>query len=287
MRLPSTRTLEAFIVTARLGSLAAASERLGMSVPTLSRRLAVLEQELGVRLFDRLPRGVAATPAGTTYLGHAAAVVDRLRAASAELRRNADMVRITTVPDFAARWLLPRLAAFTERHPGIEIDVRTSDAFERLDDGSYDLAIRLAPTAGTACPPLLPVHVLPIWKPDGPFDINMPADVIRHSLIGPDLRPEFWREWLEAYGLPDVASERRAVDANLLFELAVAGAGVAIGIEPLVSGLLAQGRLAGLRHYRVRSSRSFFLIGREETPSRAAEQFSRWLRAEAQSSVDS
>jgi len=58
MHLPANRTLEAFVATARLGSLAAAGASVGMSVPALSRRLAALEKALGVRLLERMPRGV-------------------------------------------------------------------------------------------------------------------------------------------------------------------------------------------------------------------------------------
>ena len=125
MSLPATRTLEAFVVAARLGSLAAAGARLGLSVPALSRRLSALEEELGARLLDRLARGVILTPAGSAYLIHAAAALDRLRAAADELRRGSSTVRVTTIAALATRWLLSRLPDFADRHPDIEVDVRT------------------------------------------------------------------------------------------------------------------------------------------------------------------
>ena len=282
MHLPSARTLQAFVATARLGSLAAASARVAMSVPALSRRLAGLEKELGIRLFDRLPRGVVLTSAGNNYLTHAVAVLDRLQAAAAELRQDAAIVRVTTIPAFATRWLLPRLPAFSARHPGIEVDVRTSVAFERLDAGQYDCAIRLALDCEMTTEPLLPIHLMPVWSAAHPRAVEHPVDVLHHPLLGPDHRPEFWQEWLRSVGLDDQAARPREIDALLLYERTLSGAGVAIGIEPLISTLLCEGRLQALAAYRRRSVRSFFLVEPAETRTRAARLFRRWLQGEAQ-----
>lgn len=280
MHFPSTRTLQAFVTTARLGSLAAASARVAMSVPTLSRRLAELERELGVRLFERLPRGVVLTSAGNSYLAHAVAVLDRLQAAAAELQQDAKIVRVTTIAAFATRWLLPRLPAFNARHPGIDVDVRTSIAFERLDAGEYDFAIRLALDREMAMEPLLPIHLMPVWSAAHPRSIKFPDDVLHHPLIGPDHRPEFWQEWLRASELDERTAQPREVDALLLYERTLNGAGVAIGIEPLISGLLREGRLEALTGHRLRSARSFFLIEPAETRTHAARLFRRWLQGE-------
>jgi len=282
MSLPSTRSLQAFVTTARLGSLAGASASAGMSVPALSRRLAQLEKQLGVRLFERVPRGVVLTSAGEAYLGHALAVLDRLHAAAAELQQDARIVRVTTIAAFAARWLIPRLSAFSARHPGIEIDVRTSIAFERLDAGQFDFAIRLALDSEMAIEPLLPIHLVPVWSAAHSRRITCPADLLAHPLLGPDHRPEFWQEWLRASGLDEAKAAPRDVDSLLLYERTLSGAGVAIGIEPLISGLLDEGRLEALAGYRLRSARSFFLVEAAETRTPAARLFRRWLQEEAQ-----
>lgn len=282
MHLPSTRTLQAFVTTAQLGSLAAASARVAMSVPVLSRRLAGLEKELGVRLLERVPRGVVLTSAGSDYLIHAVAVLERLQAAAAELQQDATIVRVTTIPAFATRWLLPRLPAFSARNPGIEVDVRTSIAFERVDVGQYDFAVRLALDREMRMEPLLPIHLLPVWSAAHPRAIKYPKDVLHHPLLGPDHRPEFWQEWLRGVGLGEQAVRPREIDALLLYEQTLSGAGVAIGIEPLVSGLLGDRRLNALTAHRQRSERSFFLVEPAEMRTPAARLFREWLRCEAQ-----
>ncbi len=281
MHLPSARTLQAFVATARFGSLAAASTRVAMSVPALSRRLAALERDLGVRLLERVPRGVVLTTAGEAYLPHAVAVLDRLQVAAAGLHQDAATVRVTTIPALATRWLLPRLPAFAARHPDIEVDVRTSLVFERLDEADYDFGIRLALDSEMATQPLLPVHVMPVWSGAHPRDIREPRDILDHPLFGPDHRPEFWREWLRGVGMDDGSVQPREIDSLLLYEHVLGGAGVAIGIEPLSSELQAEGRLKGLDAHRIRSERSLFLVEHPEPRSRAAGLFRRWLLQEA------
>lgn len=281
MHLPAPRTLQAFVAAARLGSLAAASTRVAMSVPALSRRLAALEEGLGVRLFERLPRGVVLTDAGERYLVHAVAILERLEVAAAEVRQDPAIVRVTTIPSLATRWLLPRLPDFTARNPDIHVDVRTSITFERLDGGEYDLAIRLAPDAEMAMAPLLPIHLLPVWSAGHSFAIDRPADILRHVLLGPDHRPEFWQEWLGGAGLDSSAARIRGIDPLLLYEHAVSGAGVAIGVEPLVSGLLNDGRLTGLATHRLRSGRSFFLLEPPTPSTRAGRLLRDWLWRQA------
>ncbi len=283
MSLPSIRSLEAFVATAQFGSLAAASARIGMSAPTLSRRLAELEERLKVRLLDRLPRGMVLTAAGARYLPHAVATIERLQLAAADLERNEAVVRVTTIPAVATRWLLPRLSAFADRHAGIDVDVRTSLAFERLNTGAHDLAIRMAPDSEMAgMPPLLPIHLSPVWG-GGRVPIAGPADLIGRTLLGPEHRPEFWREWLRWAGLDPAAVRIREVDPLLMYERTLHEDAISIGIDPLVSGLLTAGRLQTLAAGRVRSTRSLFLLGLNETRKRAVRVFGSWLQEEARS----
>src|SRR5687768_10168512 len=76
-----TQLFEVFHTVARLGSITAAARRLRFTQSAVSRQIGALEAELGARVFDRLPRGVALTEAGRELLPHAEAILDRLRTA--------------------------------------------------------------------------------------------------------------------------------------------------------------------------------------------------------------
>ncbi|MFV3331159.1 LysR substrate-binding domain-containing protein [Pseudomonas sp. NY15437] len=281
MRLPSLRSLEAALAVARLGSLAAAGDEIAMSVPALSRRIAQLESDLEVRLFDRVSRGVVVTPAGEAFLARVAPVLAELRQASREARGEHDhVVRLSTVPTFATRWLLPRLNRFERENPDIEVDVQTSAVLEDLDARNLDAVIRLSTSTAEATVPTLPIHLYPVWSPDHLSGISDAADLLRHRLLGPNHRPEFWQEWLEAHPLDHGEIRIRPVDSVLLYERTLRGDGIAIGIEPLVTPLIEQGRLVGLTLYRVSSGRAFHLIERGGQRSRPAQRVLSWLRQE-------
>ena len=119
------RSVEAFVLVARLLSLSKAATALGITVPAVSRRIQLLERHLGTRLFDRLPRGLALTAAGESYIADLGPAWDAVQAATASARapsrRNA--LKVTVIPTFAVNWLLPRLAR--RRPAGMEIEIET------------------------------------------------------------------------------------------------------------------------------------------------------------------
>lgn len=129
--------LEIFREVAARGSLTAAAQSLGYTQPTVSRQLSALEDELGARLFDRLPRGVRLTEEGRALLGHTGAVLDRLddaRAALDDLRTlEAGRLRIGAF-DSADATLVPRaLAAFRTAHPRVSLSLTEGASTAQLD----------------------------------------------------------------------------------------------------------------------------------------------------------
>jgi molybdate transport repressor ModE-like protein len=123
--------LRYFLSIAESGSIADAARELGVSYSTASRRLNVLEESLGVRLFDRLPTGYALTAAGKEILEPARRMeseFDRLaRGVLGRDARLAGRLRFATTDAFAKRFM-PELAGFTRRYPQIEIDLLSTPA---------------------------------------------------------------------------------------------------------------------------------------------------------------
>lgn len=136
-----------FLAVARQGSLSAAARILGVNHSTVLRRIAGLETAMGVRLFDKLPRGYALTVAGEELHRTALSMEETLAAASLRLSgRDAQLdgtLRVTTV-DIMAMHVLPRhLAAFRAQHPRIRVDVTVAEASLSLTRREADVAIRL------------------------------------------------------------------------------------------------------------------------------------------------
>src|SRR5215470_12004641 len=141
-RPPSWDELRTFIEVARDGSLSGAARRLGLAQPTVGRHIDGLEAALGVTLFTRSPRGLAATPAALALVPHvdtmAAAAAALTRAAAGEAAPDRGTVRVT-----ASEVMPPLLAAFHAGHPGIAVELALTNRTEDLARRDADIAVRM------------------------------------------------------------------------------------------------------------------------------------------------
>jgi DNA-binding transcriptional LysR family regulator len=122
------RSLQYFVETARAGSLSGAARALSVSVPAVTKGVNLLERELGVRLFDRTPRGLMLTAAGSGYLEACLPALQQLAAADEQLRaarlEAAGLVTVGVHNIIARGLLAPALPRFHALHPRIELDLR-------------------------------------------------------------------------------------------------------------------------------------------------------------------
>ncbi len=139
--------LTAFVAIARGGSLTAAARDLGRSLASVSRSLASLERELGVELVHRTTRRSTLTGAGLGYLGRiepALAELDEARREAARARREPrGLLRLGASTLLGPAHLVPIVADFLERHPGLEVELQLTDAFVDLVASRLDLAVRV------------------------------------------------------------------------------------------------------------------------------------------------
>jgi DNA-binding transcriptional LysR family regulator len=140
--------LRYFLAVARDGSTLAAARSLRVSQTTVARRIAALEQALGLPLFDKRQAGYTLTPAGDQLLERAGQVERAasgfVEASAAISRDTKGTVRITTQEIFAVTLLAPMLAELHRRHPEILIELDDSQEFRDLGEGEADIALRSA-----------------------------------------------------------------------------------------------------------------------------------------------
>ncbi len=281
------RSIEAFVLVARILSLQKAATALGLTVPAVSRRIQLLERHLGTSLFDRLPRGLALTPAGESYMADLGPAWDAVQAATASARTPSPRkaLKVTVIPTFAVNWLMPRLAR--RRPAGVEIEIDTlPDIVDLSARTDIDCAIRLGrgPWTGTSSQTVLPVEAYPVASPAfvAATRLRGPEDLVRHTLIGSSHQPDFWPEWFRLSGLGSVNGPRVSFDnLQLVYEAAANGLGIAIGLDPLVRPYLDNGRLARLWPGGVMLSRSFHLVRQTgRSRDRRIDRFRDWLLRE-------
>jgi DNA-binding transcriptional LysR family regulator len=146
-----TSDVRIFLATATAANLSAAARQLGLGPMQVSRRLAALEEELGVRLFHRTTRSVSLTPEGEAFLPFAQTMAEAEESARSQLSPAAAAVsgvlRMTAPSVFGQAIVLPLLARLMEAHPALRVDLDLSDRVQDIVGGGLDLALRVAPLA--------------------------------------------------------------------------------------------------------------------------------------------
>lgn len=136
-----------FLALARHGSMSAAAKVLNVDHATVSRRIASLERDLGLRLTERLPRRTTLTAHGqmiAAVAGDMNRTADRVKLQALSLAATTKtVVRVSASPAVAARLIAPEMARFTEQHPGITLSLSGVSHHAQLDKGEADIAVRL------------------------------------------------------------------------------------------------------------------------------------------------
>lgn len=288
VRLPPLNALRAFEASARHGSFRRASEELGVTQGAVAQQVRGLEADLGLKLFDRYPRGLVPTEPGERYAGQLARAFAIVTEATASLRPEPRRLTISVTPTFASKWLISRLPAFAEEHPGIELRILASEALASFRSDGVDVAVRQGrPPFG----PGLQVDLLfeqelvvvgsPTLLGEQPAVLSV-TDLERFTLL--DDAHDYWPEFIEAvFGGPLPPRSRRVTfsQTSLAIDAAVAGQGLVVASWFLVEQEVAAGRLARAALPSLRGRQDAFVVTlrkpRHPAPTQALRS---WLLAQ-------
>src|SRR5450755_213465 len=292
--LPSLNGLRAFEAAARHLSFTRAASELNVTQTAISHQIRRLEQELGVRLFVRQNRALDLTAEAREYLPGIRAAFNDLRLATDRLLRRDDdhVLTVSTLASLAAKWLLPRLSAFQEAHPGIDVRITTSTGLVDFRTGDVDAAIRYGRGhwAGLRADWLMADELFPVCSPallTGDKPLRCPEDLADQTLLhtsgGYD---DDWRLWLTAAGQPSSISKLPGLTFDLILlavQAAIDGAGVAMGRTSYVEADIAKGRLVVPFKIALPADAGFYLVSpeaRADPPKLRA--FRQWLKTPVQ-----
>jgi LysR family transcriptional regulator, glycine cleavage system transcriptional activator len=293
-RLPSLNGLRAFEAAARHLSFTNAATELNVTQTAISHQIRRLEAELGVRLFIRQNRALALTPEAAQYLPGVRAAFNDLRFATDQLLRkdNENVLTVSTLASLAAKWLLPRLPALQEAHPGIDVRITTSTALVDFKSGGVDAAIRYGRGhwPGLRADWLMADELFPVCSPaliTGNRPLRCPEDLAQQTLLHTSAGyNDDWRLWLTAAGLPPNISKHPGLTFDLILvtvQAAIDGLGVAMGRTSYVEADIAKGRLVVPFKIALPADAGFYLVSpqaRAESPKLSA--FRQWLLASVQ-----
>ena len=255
-RLPPLNALRAFEAAARHLNFSRAADELSVTPGAVSQQIQNLEDYVGAALFKRTPKGLLLTDAAQTALPALREAFDRLAEAASLLTAAVDGRRLTLTapPSFAAKWLVPRLGAFEQAHPQVDVWLQAGMELVDLTAGEVDVAIRYGSGRypGLEVMRLLSETVIPVASPEllASNPLNDPSDLANHILLhdgspdADDSCPD-WAMWLAARGIKNVDGNRgpRFNQSSLVIEAAVNGRGVALAKQTLAQADLDAGRL--------------------------------------------
>ncbi|MGH6624673.1 MAG: LysR substrate-binding domain-containing protein [Burkholderiaceae bacterium] len=287
--------LRGFEATARLLSFTAAATELFLTQSAISRQIQQLEEQLGVKLFERRTRSMALTDAGRRYYQEVSKALALLREATAAVRaESTPIVRVTTTVTFASLWLVPRLAEFQAEHDGISVHVVADNAVRDLERAGLDAAIRYCPRQAVEADAisLFDEQVAPVASPKllKGRKITTAEDLLQLPLLDIDDSNTTtiwlsWDVWCEAMKLKRPRANGLTFSHyDQIVQAAIAGQGVALGRFPLIDPLVADRRLVlPLKDKRFERSahRAYWLVVSPNARRPEVKVFADWVQKQA------
>lgn len=284
-RLPPLGALKAFEAAARLDSFSRAAEEIHVTHGAVSHQVKALEGLVGVPLFARNGRRVTLTADGKV-------LADRVRAALRDIseamesvarRDRNNQLTVSMLPSFAARWLMPRLGRFMEKHPDIPVNVHASLALVDFVRDGADMAVRFGRGGwpNLEAEKFMDDQRFPVASPRlnrGKLPTR-PVELAKFRLLSTDDEP--WTPWFRAAGvnLPEPKGTMFN-DAAMMVQAAVDGRGIAFARRSISEGDLAAGNLVRLFDIAVKAEASYYLVWPKGKPSAKVLAFRDWMFAE-------
>lgn len=266
-RLPYLNGIRAFEAAARMGGFAGAASELSVTPAAISRMVRLLEERLGIALFERGANRLTVTAAGRAYQVGLTPILDSLAYLTEQVRSHSgrQVLTVGVGPTFAVRWLIPRLAALGEIAPDLEVRITTGGAAAAFSD-DWTCGIRLGNGrwTGLIAERLFGADLVPVCAPRLAQSLATPASLKQSVLLRVAHAGEDWPLWLNAAGLSGISA------AGPIFEYydhalkaASDGLGVALGIRPYIDDDLRDGRLVAPFALTVPKGSEWYLLFKE------------------------
>ena len=291
-RLPPLNTLRAFEAAARYESFTRAAEELHVTQSAVSQQVKALEIELGVKLFGREHQRLKITPAGRDFLIVIREALDHIGAGTERLmqRQIAGVLTVSTSLDFAAKWLVHRLARFAAAHPGI--DLRISATMHTVDFAHEDIDVAVrhgdGNWPGLDATRLCAEQIFAICSPKllaGRNRLQRPTDVLKWPLLRLEDQSKAWERWFALAGVvaPEQLPGPVLNRASMLIDAAIDGQGIALARTTLAAWDLISGRIVRPFDLSWQPAGTYWTV----CPKAAASipkitAFRQWLLAEAE-----
>ena len=288
-RLPPLAALRAFEAAARHLSFKRAAAEFAVTPTAISHQIRLLEDQIGLKLFERRPRLLLLTPEGQRLHPVLRDGFDAFAKAIASLntRRSRTVVTLSATRAFTSRWLVPRTTSFAAAHPGMDLRLHAADEPVDFRGAAVDVAIRYGRGSfpGLKAEELFRDEFAPVASPH--LGLREPSDLRRQTLIHfewyrTDRETPIWPRWLALAGMRDFEpkAELSFTDESHAIQAAIAGQGVALLDLMLIADELASGALVQPFGPVLPGYRCFLVYPEAATELEKIAAVRSWLRSE-------
>ncbi|WP_319545369.1 LysR family transcriptional regulator [Ruegeria conchae] len=285
LKLPPLAALRAFAAFAEKRNVVEAGAALNVSHAAISQQLRVLEKYLGAALLDRSGKALTLTADGEHLARALQLGFGAIEAAVGDLARSGldRPVHVSLTSSFAASWLMPRLPAFRESHPEVNLILDPSAEVVDLRPGGVDIAIRYGPGgwSGVLSEMLLqsPVVIVAAPKLLGGKTSLTPSELAQLPWLE-EVGTTEATSWLAEHGVgPERGAGRTQLPGNLVLEGLRAGQGVTVTVRHFVEQDIKAGRIVEL--YAEPDTRGYHIVTANSALRPAVRTFAGWLRRQA------
>lgn len=282
MKMPSLTSLRFFNSAAQTGSFVSAAEQLHVTHSAVSRQIRLLEDELGIALFERRNRAVYLNEAGQYLYKTTSAIFEQLEETVTQLRTplNNPVLVVSCEPTIAMKWLIPRLSHFYALHPEITLHLVAAGGAIDFNKEGVDLAFRRDDffwSKNIYATKICDEKIGAVIKPNNLHHSN--KQLITLS------RPQAWQDWFQYSGVVSNYTKTSEYEHfYLAIQATLAGLGATIASFLMVQDELHNQQLVAINGF-VKDNSSYYLLSPIEiTPDSKQEKFKNWIIAEAEKS---
>ncbi|WP_273803358.1 LysR family transcriptional regulator [Providencia rettgeri] len=284
MKLPPLSTLRFFDIAAKAGSFVKAAQELNVTHSAISRQIRLLEEHLGVELFERRNRAVFLTPEGQLLLQTTRGMFEQLSAAVEQIKTNStpDVVSLSCEPTIAMKWLIPRLTDFYQRYPHITVHLVAAGGAIDFAKTHVDLALRRNDFSWGG-----QIHAMKVCSEQmGAVSLRSGSSMALPLLTSAS-RPDAWRTWQQKCGIDLTGCKYVAYEHfYLCIQAALAGQGTALASFLMVIDEIQSGQLQSSDGFIPDGSAYYLLSPKPLDSHHAAAIFANWLIEQINISID-
>ncbi|KJK23234.1 hypothetical protein UB46_17290 [Burkholderiaceae bacterium 16] len=277
-------------VVHRFGGVSLAAEHLHLTVGAVSQQLKQLETLLGIEISRKDGRQVRLTEVGQILAQRAGNSFDGIEQAVQDAiarGKGTQKLRLTVMPTFAIRWLIPRLAGLYAISPSLDIEITTgASAHFDTELGNMDFVLRHGKGTwdGVVSHFIFEDAYIPVCAPRVAETLRQPEDLLQVQLLHSMMIPSAWEAWFESAGISGAPAHPGLTLANaaLCYQAAIDGLGAAIAQLAYVQDDLSLGRLVCPFEHVAHTGLAYYLVCDEREIDRVPiSLFRQWLETQS------